>query len=182
MAYGLMCRYDIESSMEQFDPKGGAFFHYLVRCDLVKGFTQPNGEYHEVVYANGYGEANTGESRNGSKSGVNAANNTIKMAQKRAMVQAALAVSGLSSMFSQDIEDETSVNFKDMVEQNSSSRINPKQRERIYNVAYLAGMTNDQAKAWLSAEGYPKSTEITVAQFEEIIEKLQNLIKQQESK
>ena len=74
MAYGLMCRYSIESQMEQFDQKGGAFFHYLVKCDLVKGFTQANGEYHEVVYANGYGEANTGESRNGSKSGVNAAN------------------------------------------------------------------------------------------------------------
>lgn len=179
MAYGLMCRYSIASQMEQFDPKGGAFFHYLVKCDLVKGFTQPNGEYHEVVYANGFGEANTGESRNGSKSGVNAANNTIKMAQKRAMVQAALAVSGLSSMFSQDMEDETTFNYKDMTEQSQSSIINSKQRERIYNVAYLAGMSVDQAKAWLSAEGYPVSTKITVAQFEEIIEKLQKLDEQE---
>jgi hypothetical protein len=175
MAYGLMCRYDIESSMEQFDPKGGAFFHYLVRCDLVKGFTQPNGEYHEVVYANGYGEANTGESRNGSKSGVNAANNTIKMAQKRAMVQAALAVSGLSSMFSQDIEDETGIQAKDMINQAPTDRINVQQRNRIFNVAAQAGLTNEQAKQWMSAEGYPKSTEITVKQFDEIIEKLKKL-------
>ena len=175
MAYGLMCRYDIESSMEQFDPKGGAFFHYLVRCDLVKGFTQPNGEYHEVVYANGYGEANTGESRNGSKSGVNAANNTVKMAQKRAMVQAALAVSGLSSMFSQDIEDETGIQAKDMINQAPTDRINVQQRNRIFNVAAQAGLTNEQAKQWMSAEGYPKSTEITVKQFDEIIEKLKKL-------
>ena len=172
MAYGLMCRYSIASQMEQFDPKGGAFFHYLVRCDLVKGFTQADGSYHEVIYANGYGEANTGESRNGAKSGVNAANNTIKMAQKRAMVQAALSVSGLSSMFSQDIEDETAIQAKDMINQQPGDRINSQQRNRIYNVAAQAGLSNEQAKQWLSAEGYPKTSELTVKQFDEIIEKL----------
>jgi len=172
MAYGLMCRYDIESSMEQFDPKQGAFFHYLVRCDLVKGFTQADGSYHEVVYANGYGEANTGESRNGAKSGVNAANSTVKMAQKRAMVQAALSVSGLSSMFSQDIEDETAIQAKDMINQQPTDRINSQQRNRIYNVAAQVGLSNEQAKQWMSAEGYPKSSELTVKQFDEIISKL----------
>ena len=179
MAYGLMTRYAIESNIEQYDPKTGAFFHYLVRCDLVKGFTQPNGEYHEVVYANGYGEANSGESRNGTKSGVNAANNTIKMAQKRAMVQAALSVSGLSSMFSQDMEDETSLLAKDMIEQKPTDRINSKQRNRIFDVGAQAGMTTDQVRRWLSAEGYAKTTEITVQQFEQIIEKLKSIDKEQ---
>lgn len=172
MAYGLMCRYTIANQIEQFDPKGGAFFHYVIRCDLVKGFKQPNGEYHEVVFANGYGESNTGESRNGSKTGVNSANSTIKMAQKRAMVQAALSVSGLSSMFFQDIEDETGIQAKDMINQNQGSIINPKQRGRIYDVAAQVGLDNEQAKRWLSAEGYPKTSELTVKQFDEIIEKL----------
>ena len=175
MAYGLMCRYSIASQMEKFDERGGAFFHYVVRCDLVKGFTQPDGSYHEVVFANGFGESNTGESRNGSKSGVNAANNTIKMAQKRAMVQAALAVSGLSSMFSQDIEDETGITAKDMVNQQPADRINSQQRNRIYNVAAQVGLSNEQAKQWLSAEGYPKTSELTVRQYDEIIEKLKKL-------
>ena len=177
MAYGLMVRYHIASQVEQFDAKGMAFFHYLVRCDLVKGFTQPNGEYHEVVFANGFGEANTGESRNGTKTGVNAANNTIKMAQKRAMVQAALSVSGLSSMFSQDIEDETAIQAKDMINQSPTDRINSQQRNRIYNVAAQVGLSNEQAKAWMSAEGYPKSSELTVKQFDEIIEKLKAMDK-----
>lgn len=175
MAYKLMTRYSIEKSIEQYDPKAGAFFHYVVRCDLVKGFAQPDGNYREVVYANGYGEANSGESRNGSKSGVNAANNTIKMAQKRAMVQAALSVSGLSTMFTQDIEDETSMVAAEMITQKPGDRINSKQRERIYNVAAQQGLTNEQAKQWLSANGYPKTSEITVSQFEEIIEKLKHI-------
>ena len=178
MAYGLMCRYSIESSIENYDPKTGAFFHYLVRCDLVKGFAQSNGEYREVVYSNGYGEANSGESRNGSKSGVNAANNTIKMAQKRAMVQAALSVSGLSSMFSQDMEDETGLAGKDMLEQKPDDKINAKQRSRIFDVGAQAGMTTDQVRRWLSSEGFAKTTEITIKQFDEIIEKLKNIDKE----
>lgn len=172
---GLMCRWDIVSSIEQYDPNKGMFFHYVTRCDLVKGFSLPDGTYREIVFANGFGSANTSESANGTKSAANSANAMLKKAQKRAEAQAVLSMGALSGMFTQDIEDETEIKFKDMVEQNSSSRINAKQRERIYNVAYLAGMTNDQAKAWLSAEGYPKSSEITVAQFEEIIEKLQKL-------
>lgn len=175
MSYGLMCRFDITNAMEKFDERGGAFFHYVVRCDLVKGFTQPDGTYHEVVFANGFGESNTGESRNGSKSGVNSANSTIKMAQKRAMVQAALAVSGLSSMFSQDIEDETGIMAKDMVAQQPTDRINAQQRNRIYNVAAQVGLSNEQAKQWMSAEGYPKSSELTVKQFDEIIQKLKQM-------
>ena len=175
---GLMCRWDIVSAIEQYDPNKGAFFHYTVRCDLVKGFTLPDGTYNEIVFANGYGSANTAESANGTKSGVNSANSMLKKAQKRAEAQAVLSMGALSGMFTQDIEDETEVKFKDMVEQTPTSRINSKQRERIYNVAYQAGMTNEQAKAWLSAEGYPKSSEITVQQFEQIIEKLKNLDKE----
>lgn len=175
MAYGLMQRYYIESKIETWDPKNGAFFHYLVRCDLVKGFKLPDGNYHEVVYSNGFGEANTGEARNGSKTGVNACNNAIKMAQKRAMVKAALSVSCLSTMFTQDIEDETVMATTEMIQQKPSDRINSKQRERIYNVAAQQGLTNEQAKQWLSANGYPKTSEITVSQFEEIIEKLKHI-------
>ena len=95
------------------------------------------------------------------------------------MVQAALAVSGLSSMFSQDIEDETGIQAKDMINQAPTDRINVQQRNRIFNVAAQAGLTNEQAKQWMSAEGYPKSTEITVKQFDEIIEKLKHLDEQE---
>ena len=177
MAYQLMCRYSIESKIEDIDAKGNGFFYYSVKCSLFKGFTLPDGTYQEVEYSNGYGSANTREGRNGTASAYNTANANLKMAQKRAMVQAALAVSGLSSMFTMDIEDESSVTMKDMMEQKQTDVINSQQRTRMINVAAMSGMSIEQFKQWLSAEGYPKSSQITVQQFDEIVSKLQKMSK-----
>ena len=78
-------------------------------------------------------------------------------------------------MFSQDMEDETGILAKDMLEQKPTDAINAAQRKRVFDVAGQHGMTTDQTRQWLSAEGYPQTTKITVAQFEEIIEKLKHL-------
>ena len=181
MTYGLMCRYTIESRIEQLDAKGNGFFYYNVKCSLMKGFTLSDGSYKEVEYANGFGSANTNESRNGMNSAFNSANATLKMAQKRAMVQAALAVSGLSSMFTMDMEDETQgITMQDMMQQKPGDIINSQQRARMGNVAAMAGMSPQELGKWLSAEGYPKSSQITVQQFEEIVERLKKLAKGEE--
>jgi len=182
MAYGLMTRYSIESKIEEYDPKSGnAFFYYMVKCSLWKGFTNPQtGEYKEVEFANGFASGNTSEKRNGSNSAYNASNSTLKMAEKRALVQAALAVSGLSSMFTMDMEDETAVKAADMLNQKPESLTNAKQRQRMFDVAAQAGMSVEEFKRWLSAEGYPKTTAITVEQFEKIINDLKNLDKKEE--
>ena len=180
MAYQLMCRYTIESKIETVDAKGNGFFMYMVKCSLYKGFTLADGTYTEVEYANGYGSSNTSESRNGYNSAFNSANATLKMAQKRAMVQAALAVSGLSAMFTMDMEDESSVTMQDMIEQKPTDVINSQQRTRMGNAAAMAGMSPQELGKWLSAEGYPKSSQITVQQFEEIVERLKKLAKGEE--
>lgn len=180
MAYQLMCRYSIESKIEQIDAKGNGFFYYSVKCSLYKGFTLADGSYQEVEYSNGYGSSNTNESRNGTASAFNAANATLKMAQKRAMVAASLAVSGLSSMFTMDIEDESNVTMKDMIEQQPSDVINSQQRKRMINVAANAGMSSQQFGKWLSAEGYPKTSQINVQQFDEIVERLQKMTMEEE--
>ena len=176
MAYGLMCRYSVESKMEVVSDKQ-AMFGYVFKCSLYKGFTKPDGTYQEVEYSNGYGAANTSEKRNGYNSAYDSLNSTIKMAQKRAMVQAALSVACLSAMFSQDMEDETGVTMAEMIDQKPTDIINSQQRTRMGNVAANAGMTTQQFGKWLSAEGYPKSSQITVKQFDEIIEKLQKMSK-----
>ena len=180
MAYQLMCRYSIESKIEQLiekkDGKEG-FFYYSVKCSLFKGFTLPDGTYQEVEYANGYGSANTSESRNGTASAFNSANSILKMAQKRAMVQAALSVSGLSAMFTMDMEDDTGVTMQTMMAQKPEDIITSQQRQRMGNLAAMAGMSPQELGKWLSAEGYPKSSSITVKQFEEIVERLQKMAK-----
>jgi DNA-binding phage protein len=75
------------------------------------------------------------------------------------------------------MEDETGVSMQDMIEQKPTDVINSQQRTRMGNVAANAGMTTQQFGKWLSAEGYPKSSQITVKQFDEIIEKLQKIAK-----
>lgn len=175
-AYRFMPRYTIESKIEQIDAKGNAFFYYLVKCSLYKGLYDPDSKrFEQIEYVNGFGSANTGESRNGFNSGVNAANNCVKMAQKRAMTQAILAISGLSSMFTQDIEDETSVQAKDVIEQRPTDKITTAQAKRLFAFAGQKGMSKNQIQQWLAAKGIIKSTEMTLQQFEDCMKELETL-------
>ena len=178
-SYRFMPIYSVESKVEKYDEKNGnAFFYYLVKCSLMKGVCNPEThEYIMVEYANGFGSANTGESRNGFSSAVNAANNCIKMAQKRAMTAAVLAVSGLSSMFTQDIEDETSITAKDIIEQKPTDKITSAQATRLFGFAGQKGMSVGQLKQWLAAKGITSSRSMTVQQFEDCMKELENLDK-----
>jgi hypothetical protein len=100
-AFGLLPVYTIESRIERHEPNN-SFFYYSVRCDLTKFL--PDGR--SVVVTNSYGSANTGEKRNGFNAPADAANGTLKMAQKRALVGAALSISGVSDLFSQDLDND----------------------------------------------------------------------------
>ena len=66
-----------------------------------------NAKPEEIIFTSGYGSANTREKRNGFNGAFDSANSTLKMAQKRALVSAAISICGGSDLFTQDIEDET---------------------------------------------------------------------------
>lgn len=165
--FGLCQRYTIESKIEQRDEKG-LFFHYLVRCDLVKP-----AEWGDVVISNSYGSANTAESRNGFKSPADAANSTLKMAQKRALVGAALAISGLSDLFTQDIENETFMQNADtIVKETPDSPVTTKQIRRLYAIAAEHGMNQQQAKQKLAAMGYTSTKDIKQKDYDAVCDAL----------
>lgn len=165
--FGLCQRYTIESKIEQRDEKG-LFFHYLVRCDLVKP-----AEWGDVVISNSYGSANTAESRNGFKSPADAANSTLKMAQKRALVGAALAISGLSDLFTQDIENETFMQNADtIVKETPDSPVTTKQIRRLYAIAAENGMNQQQAKQKLAAMGYTSTKDIKQKDYDAVCDAL----------
>ena len=168
MAYGLMQRYAIENAIEQITPE--PFFYYRVRCDLVK--IANNGQ--EYVFCSGYGSANTGETRNGTGNPFNVANNSIKMAQKRALVQAALAVSGLSSMFTQDMENETFMkNYNDLAESMKSGLITKPQGRRLFAIGASVGLNAKQVKDFLTSQGITNPSEILQTDYERIVELLE---------
>lgn len=164
-AYGLMQRYSIESKVEQTgeDP----MFYYLVRCDLVKML--PTGQ--EIVFTSGYGSANTKEKRNGFNGAYDAANSTLKMAQKRALVGAAISICGGSDLFTQDIEDETFMtkNFEEIKKTTKDDApITSKQRQRIFAIGNDAGKNTEAVKQILASKGFTKTEDIRQKDYDEI--------------
>ena len=166
-AYGLLQHYSIETKFEMPDPERPVFF-YMVKCELVK--IGPNGK--EYIFTTGYGSANTNEKRNGRNSAWDAANSCVKMAQKRALVAAALSISGLSSMFTQDMESESFVN-DNLAALSATNRaespITRKQMNLIYAKAGNLGLTAPQAKARMAEAGYASVKALTQADFKEVI-------------
>jgi len=160
--FGLLQQYELVSKTESSD-----FYAYTVRCDLVK--LGPNGE--KIVVSNSYGHANTAEARNGFKAASDAANGTLKMAQKRALVGAALAISGLSDLFTQDIENEGFMaEAASITQKKDDDPISSKQIQRIYALAGSLGMTTPEAKKLIISMGYASTKDIKVKDYDSVIE------------
>lgn len=165
-AYGLMQRYHIESKIEETDPE--PFFFYTVRCDLVK-LNMQNGQ--EYVFTSGYGSANTKEKRNGFNGAYDAANSTLKMAQKRALVSAAISICGGSDLFTQDIEDETFMtkNYEEMkATAKDEAPITANQIKRLYAIGKEAGKNVDEVKNLLIAKGFASTKDIKQKDYDAV--------------
>ena len=163
-AFGLLQQYSLESKIEQTDGEH-QFFMYTVRCDLVK--LLPDGR--PVVVANSYGSANTREKRNGFNAAADAANGTLKMAQKRALVGAALSISGLSDLFSQDIDNDGFMEGSTaIVKEKPEDPISPKMIQRIYAMAGNLGLTQQQAKNVIIAQGFASTKDIKIKDYEAV--------------
>ncbi len=100
MMMGLSSRYDIMDKVEDYD-KG--FFAYNVRCVLSR---------HDMDVCEGVGHCNSRESKYVKADPYSIANTILKMAKKRAYVDAALSVASLSDIFTQDIEDMPEMHIK----------------------------------------------------------------------
>lgn len=168
-AFGLLQQYTIESKVEQVDGDS-MFFMYTVRCDLVK--LLPDGV--PVVVSNSYGSANTREKRNGFNAPADAANGTLKMAQKRALVGAALAISGLSDLFYQDMENDSFMeSAQTIVKEKPDDPISSKQIQRIYAMAGSYGMTQAEAKNIIVGMGFASTKAIKVKDYEAVCQAIE---------
>ena len=165
MGYGLLQHYTIESKIEQVGKE--PIFYYLVRCDLVKVY---NGI--EYVWTSAYGSANTSEKRNGFNSPYDAANSTLKMAQKRALVAAALSISGLSDAFTQDMENEDFMqNAQALIDTDKpDSPVSTAQIKRLYAIGGEAGMNAAEVKQILVAQGYTSTKQIKQKDYDAVID------------
>ena len=165
MGYGLLQHYSIESKIEQAGKE--PLFYYLVRCDLCKIY---NGQ--EYVWTSAFGSANTSEKRNGFNSAFDAANGTLKMAQKRALVAAALSISGLSDAFTQDMENEDFMqNAQALIGTDKpESPVSTAQIKRLYAIGGEAGLNAAEVKQLLASLGYTSTKQILQKDYDGVIE------------
>lgn len=165
VAYGLCQRYTIESRIE--DTEHG-FFYFLVRCDLVKIV---NGM--EYVITSAYGSGNTREGRTGSQSPYDGANSAVKMAQKRALVSAALSLGCMSDSFTQDIESDMEDGSAYYAGKDPEAPISAAQVKFFYTAASRHGLTKNEAKALLKAHGYDSASKVKAKDFDALLEALE---------
>lgn len=185
MLLGLSSEYELIQQVEDYE-KG--FFAYTVRCVLSR-----NG----LKITEGVGHANTRERRytvvkdksKEPRDPFSLANTVLKMAKKRALVDATLTVASLSDIFTQDLED---IVVEDEAPQSharqSGNRRNgngqmkdpdgpatDSQTRAIYSIAKRAGLSDDEVKAILQSQfGVESAKDLTKAQASKAIDMLQN--------
>ena len=162
VAYGLCQRHHMESRIEDHE---NGFFFYVDRCDLVKIV-----DGHEYIITTAYGSANTREGRTGSQSPYDGANSALKMAQKRALVSAALSLGCMSDSFTQDIESDTEDGDAYLGAKDPASSITAAQVKFFYAAASRNGLSKQEARALVKQYGYDSASKIKVRDFDAMIE------------
>ena len=157
MLLGLTSEFEILDSTRDFDT---GFFQYQVSCKLLK---------HDQVITEGFGSCNTRERKYIKGDPYTLDNTVLKMAKKRAMVDAALLVGSLSDVFTQDIEDmdlagaQVSGQKKYYTDQDGT--ISKAQAKRLYAIS---GGDSDLCKTVMSKYGYSSSDDIKKIDYEKI--------------
>ena len=165
VAYGLCQRYTLESKLEDIEH---GFFYFLVRCDLIKIY-----DGKEYVITSAYGSGNTREGRTGSQSPYDGANSAVKMAQKRALVSAALSLGCVSDMFTQDIESDTEDGEVYFKSKDPEAPITARQVKFFYTACSRHGITPSEAKELLKAHGYSSANKVLSKDFDALLEALE---------
>lgn len=108
MLMGVTSEYEVTTKIEDYER---GFFAYMVRCTLSKGGTK---------ITEGLGSANTKEKRYRNQDVFMIVNTVLKMAKKRAQIDATLTIASLSNVFTQDIEDMDNFNQKERMDNMSN--------------------------------------------------------------
>lgn len=115
MLFGVTSEYEEIERIQDYD-KG--FFAYTIRCTLSQNGTK---------ITEGMGHCNTKEKKYVKQDPFTLANTCLKMAKKRAQIDATLTIASLSEVFTQDIEDmQEFANREQMETMNSSDAANTK--------------------------------------------------------
>jgi len=167
MLMGLRSEFDIVDSTRDWE-KG--FFQYQVKCKLIKG---------DLVVTEGMGSCNSKEKKYIKQDPFSIDNTILKMAKKRALVDAALLVGSLSDIFTQDLEDIDIQGYKassNTTTHDDTRTISKGQAKRIYAIS---GGNADICTKVLKKYGYNKSDEVKKIDYEKICEEVEQEAKKE---
>lgn len=163
MMMGLRSEFEIVDSTRDFE-KG--FFQYQVCCRLVKG---------DMIITEGLGACNTRERKYLKMDPFTMDNTVLKMAKKRALVDAALLVASLSDVFTQDIED-LDLNGQQTggrkVYTDQDGTISKAQAKRMFAISQGNA---ELVRQVLKEYGYDKSEQVKKIEYDVICSKIEKL-------
>lgn len=158
MLLGLRSEFDLEKTM---DMENG-FIHYLVKAKLYKG---------NLLITEGIGTANTKENKYSKQNPYSVDNTILKMAKKRALVDAALLVGSLSDIFTQDLEDmdiegNRAQRPEERVATDQDGTINKREAKKFFEVA----LGNEEiVRNAMAKYNYQKSAEVRKIHYNAIL-------------
>lgn len=162
MLLGLRSEFDIVDSTRDFD-KG--FFQYQVKCKLYHG---------DMLVTEGLGSCNNRERKYIKMDPYTMDNTVLKMAKKRALVDAALLVGSLSDIFTQDLEDMDlsgeKVTGRKRYATDQDGTISKAQAKRMFA---LAKGDADIVRKVLDEYGYERSDQVKKIKYDEICTKIE---------
>lgn len=157
MLLGLRSEFDIADATRDFDK---AFFQYQVKCTLYKG---------DMLITQGLGAANNRESRYKKQDPYTVDNTVLKMAKKRALIDATLLVASLSDIFNQDLDDiDISGNRttgKKRYATDQDGKINKQEAKELFA---LADGDQEVVKAALAEFKHERTDQITKLEYNDI--------------
>jgi len=171
MLLGLRSEFDIVDSTRDFE-KG--FFEYQIRCRLLHG---------DMIITEGLGAANTREAKYRKGDPYTLDNTVLKMAKKRALVDAALLVGSLSDIFTQDIEDMVDFVGAPVYESKQQRRYDQDgtiTRKQVNRMWALAKGSADIVKQALEEHGFERSEEVPKTEYDAVCYRIEQLAEQQE--
>lgn len=169
MLLGLRSKFEIVESTRDFD-KG--FFQYQVKCKLYHG---------DMLVTEGLGSCNNRERKYIKMDPYTMDNTVLKMAKKRALVDAALLVGSLSDIFTQDLEDMDlsgeKVTGRKRYATDQDGTISKAQAKRMFAISQGNA---DIVRQVLQEYGYERSEEVKKTEYDAICSKVEELVTQQE--
>lgn len=158
----LSIEYTVEHRYEDWE-KGLFLYEVKVRLRQLD-----NG----MIAAEGIGSANTKETAFAQPDGYPQLNTVIKMAKKRALVDAALNVSATSGHFTQDVED-----FPSAAKTCTEQPVTKKQLMKIYQLVHELQIEHDVARIMIQTTfQVGHSTKLNKSQASHFIQQLQRIL------